>query len=361
MTKKSELITFLLLLCAALTAAAQDTKMHQVDSILGAWYGEDTPAVGVLIMHQGDVKLQKSYGYADLEKEIPADEYTNYDLSTLTEQFTVMAALMLQEEQQLEVKTPIVDIWPDLPEYCKDITIQHLFNHTSGLPLLQTKQLYIDVRSFDDVMAFIDRHEKLTHKPGKSAQQNPLNYALLARLIEEKTGDSYRDFIQERIFEPLGMEDSRVYKKGWFTSIPSMSVSYVRKENNRYDPLEEFPGTYLEGAIGVFSNLHDMQKWLTAWEKDTLIQGSLLNKARRINFRRGQKNFPGYGWTRGFNNGRKYMYQGGIGPGNSHIMLGVPGENIDVVILSNQSSLFGLRKRAFELVNLYSQKEYETK
>ena len=361
MLKKMNLMTVLFFLFVAVNATGQSSSIRQVDSILGAWYGEETPAVGVLIMHQGEVQVQKSYGYANMAEKVPADEQTNYDLATLTEQFTVMAALMLQDDQRLEVETPILDIWPNLPEYCKDITLQHLFNHTSGLPVLQTDQLYNDINNFDDLMAFLAGHEKLRTSPGKSAQPNPVNYALLARLIEEKTGESYRDFIEGEIFEPLGMRNTRVYKKGWFSSVPSKSVSYVRRENNRYEALGEFPARYLEGAIGVFSNLHDLQKWLMAWQSDTLISRSLLNKAMRINFRRGQKNFPGYGWTKGFNGGRKYLYQGGIGPGNSHVLLRVPGEQIDVAILSNQSSLFGLRKRAFELVNLYADKEYEAK
>lgn len=361
MLKKINLISVLFFLFAAVTVTGQTSRARQVDSILGAWYGEETPAVGVLIMHQGEVKVQKSYGYATIAEKVPADEQTNYDLATLTEQFTVMSALMLQEDQRLEVKTPIVDIWPDLPEYCKGVTIQHLFNHTSGLPVLQTDQLYNDIHTFDDLMAFLTGHEKLRTSPGKSAQPNPVNYALLARLVEETSGKSYRDFIEERIFEPLGMANSRVYKKSWFSGIPSKSTSYVRMENNQYEALGQFPDSYLEGAIGVFSNLNDIHKWLMAWQTDTLISKSLLNKAMRINFRRGQKNFPGYGWTKGFNGGRKYLFQGGIGPGNSHIFLRVPGEQIDVAILSNQSSLFGLRKRAFELVNLYSQKKYEAR
>jgi len=361
MVKKTELIPFLLFLFAAANLAAQNPTTQQVDSILGTWYGERTPSVNVLLIHQGEEKVQKSYGYATMEDKIRADKNTNYDLATLTEQFTVMATLILQEEQDLRAKTPILEIWPDLPEYCKGITIEHLFNHTSGLPLLQGSKFYNDIKTFGDVRDFLAAHEKLRSQPGKSAQQNPVNYALLARLIEKKTGDSYRDYVEEKIFEPLGMENSRVYKKGWFTSVPSQSTSYLRRENNQYDDLGAFPERYLEGVIGVFSNLHDMQKWLMAWQSDTLVSNKLLNKALRINFRRGQKNFPGYGWTKGFNKGQKYLYQGGIGPGNSHIILRVPQEKIDVVILSNQSSLFGLRKRAFELVNVFSKKKYEAR
>jgi CubicO group peptidase (beta-lactamase class C family) len=350
------LFTFL-----SLTLTAQESKISRVDSILGAWYGEQTPSVSVLVTRDGEVEVQKSYGYADLAEQVPASAQTNYDLATLTEQFTMMGVLMLQEEGLVNPETAIKDVWPELPDYCEGITIDHLLDHTSGLPVLKYSRLYDDIRSIDDVLAWLKQEEGLLFKPGSKAGSNPVNYTLLADLIVKRSGEDYRDFVEDRIFEPLGMEDSRVYKKGWFTSVPSQSASYYRQENEQYEPAGDFPKDYLEGAIGVFSNLEDMQKWMTAWQSDTLIERKTLNQAMRINFKRGQKVFPGYGWVRGFNKGSKYLYRGGIGHGNSHIVLRVPEANIDVVILSNQSSLFGLRERAFELVNLFSEKTYEAK
>jgi len=350
------LFTFL-----SLTLTAQDNKISQADSILGAWYGEQSPSVSVLVTQDGEAKVKKSYGYADLEEQVEANSQTNYDLATLTEQFTMMGVLMLQEEGLIDPKTPVQDVWPELPGYCEGITIDHLLDHTSGLPVLRNTRLYDDIRSIEDVFSWLKQEEGLLFKPGSKAGSNPVNYTLLADLIVKRSGVDYRDFVEDRIFEPLGMENSRVYKKGWFTSVPSQAASYYRQTNEEYELAGDFPKDYLEGAIGVFSNLEDMLKWMTAWQSDTLVERKTLNKAMRINFKRGQKVFPGYGWTRGFNKGSKYLYQGGIGHGNSHIVLRVPEENIHVVILSNQSSLFGLRKRAFELVNLFSEKTYEAK
>jgi len=351
----------LLFIFLSLTLTAQDNKMSRVDSILGAWYGEQTPSVSVLVTRDAEVKVMKSYGYADLEEKVPATAQTNYDLATLTEQFTMMGVLMLKEEGLVDPKTAIRDVWPKLPDYCEGVTIDHLLDHTSGLPVLRNTRLYDDIRSIDDVFSWLKQEEGLLFKPGSKAGSNPVNYTLLADLIVKRSGEDYRDFVEDRIFEPLGMENSRVYKKGWFTSVPSQSASYYRQANEEYEPAGDFPKDYLEGAIGVFSNLEDMQKWMLAWQSDTLIERKTLNKAMRINFKRGQKVFPGYGWVRGFNEGSKYLYRGGIGHGNSHIVLRVPEANIDVVILSNQSSLFGLRERAFELVNLFSEKAYEAK
>ena len=122
----------------------------------------------------------------------------------------------------------------------------------------------------------------------------------------------------------------------------------------------KFPKKYVEGAIGIFSNLEDIQQWFKAWTTDKLVSQDLLKKAKHLNFIPGQKNFPGYGWIKAFNAKQRYLYRAGIGHGNSHILLHIPNEDIFVAILSNQSGLFGLHRRAFELVNLYSERQYST-
>lgn len=358
MNKNIALLFGLILFSVPCLLQAQTAEERIADSILGSWYGENSPSVGVLIIQQGEVKLMKTYGYANREEKVKADVHTNYDLATLSGQFTVMAAMMLQEEGKIDPKEKIIDIWPQLPGYCKGITVGHLFNQNSGLPLLNRQKVYADIHSFEDLLAFLKESKPLA-QPGKRSQRNPLSNVLLARLIEERSGMSYRKFVQKRIFEPLGMEQSRVYKKGWFTGVPGKAKSYYRGDDNTYEPAGAFPSPYLQGPIGVFSNLEDLQKWFMAWEKDTLVSDGLLRSAQRINFIRGQKNFPGYGWTRAFNKGDKYLYQPGVGRGNSHIFLKVPPAGITVAILSNQMPLFDLRKRAFELVNIYSDKKYE--
>ena len=350
----------LLVLFSALTLQGQNNKISQVDSILSHWYGPNAPSVSVLIMHEDEVKVKNSYGLANIDKDKEARAYTNYDLGTLTEQFTAMAVMILIESDQLKIKESISAIFHGLPDYCQAIQVKHLINHTSGLPYLKRMKFYREVAGFDDVKKFLNNNEQL-NEPGQKTRLNPVNYALLASVIEKVTGNSYRKFVKKRIFSPLGMEDSRVYKKGWFSGVPNKSISYLRRNDTIYENAGVFPDKYFEGAIGVFSNLNDIKKWLLAWKTDTLVSKKMLNKAKQINFFRGQKIFPGYGWIKAFNNkGSKYLYRGGIGRGSTNILLRLPEEDISVAILSNQASLFGMHRRAFELVNLYSERQYST-
>ena len=341
---------------------SQNHRAYQVDSILGEFVGNHTPAVGVMILKNNEAKFSKSYGFSNIGEKIEATEKTNYHLASLTRQFTSMAVLMLMEAGKASPDAKIVDIWQDLPAYCNQITIGHLLRQNSGLPSLSVRQLYWEIKDIGDLKAYLKQYKQLQFEPGKRSVQNPVNDALLASYVEIVSGKDYRKFIDKRIFEPLGMEQSRVQQRGWFTKkISHKATGYMRKNQDVYQPVPGFPKDYYKGATGIFSSLNDMKKWLKAWDNETLISQSTLSQIKKMHFVMGQKHFPGYGWQRGFNQGRKYFFAGGIGQGSSHIVLRIPREKIDVIILSNQYPLFGLRKKAFELVNLFSEKQYEVK
>ena len=361
MFKKIALFGFLILFLPAGLIFSQNHAESKVDSILQDYYNENSPGVGVMVIKDGEVQLSKSYGYANLEDKEKATETTNYHLASLTSQFTAMAVMMLKDEGKANLDQKITEIWDGLPGYCSSVILNHLLEQTSGLPNLSYDEFYWDMKDFEDIRKFLKQHEKLSYQPGKKSNNNSLNDALLASYIEKISGTSYRKFLDNRIFKPLGMENSSLYKGGLFSKISDKATGYMRQNNNQYQPASEFEKDYYEGVTGVFSSLNDLQKWMLAWETDTLITSSTLSQAKRIGFVRGQSQFPGYGWTKAFNNGQKYLYASGIGNGNTHIILKLPRENMDVVILSNQHPLFGMREKAFELVNLFADEEYEVK
>jgi CubicO group peptidase (beta-lactamase class C family) len=361
MFKKIALFCFLILFLPAGLIFSQTQEESKVDSILQDYYSENSPGVSVMVLKDGEVQLSKSYGYANLEDKEKATESTNYHLASLTSQFTAMAVMMLKDEGKANLDQKITEIWDGLPGYCNEVTLDHLLRQSSGLPNLSYRDFYWEMKDIEDIREFLGQQDKLRYQPGERTGTNSLNNALLASYVEKVTGDDYRKFVEKRIFKTLGMESSSLYKGGLFSKISDKARGYMRQNNKEYIPASEFRKDYYEGVTGVFSSLNDLQKWLMAWNTDTLIANSTLNQAKRINFVRGQKQFPGYGWSRAFNKGQKYLYSAGIGNGNTHIILKLPRENIDVVILSNQHPLFGMREKAFELVNLFSEREYEVK
>jgi CubicO group peptidase (beta-lactamase class C family) len=337
------------------------TPSENVGRILNSYYGDNTPSIGVLVLKDNNVVAKNIYGYANMEKKEKAGVKTNYNLGTLSEQFVVTTALILKEKGELDIQSSLTEHFQELPEYCKQVKINHLLNHNSGLPILPRKTFTNDIKNKEDIFKFLNKKDKLDYKPGRRSSWNSINYGLLAAIVNSKLETSFRKYIKRNIFEPLGMNNSEIYRDGWFSGISNKAPGYLRLEDGKFENIELKNDDYIPGTRGIYSNLDDMKKWLNVWKTDTLLSNTTLGKVKRINYVRGQSEFPGYGWKRGFNKGKKYLYAGGISEGNTHLLLIFPSAGIDIVILSNQSSLFNLRKNAFRLLNLFADKKYEVK
>ncbi|MBS3776864.1 MAG: beta-lactamase family protein, partial [Bacteroidales bacterium] len=233
MFKKVALFGFLILNLAAVPAFSQDNTVSKVDSILQDYYSENSPGVSVMILKNGEVQISKSYGYANLEDREAATKETNYQLASLTGQFTAMAVMMLDDEGKASLDQKITDVWEGLPGYCSAVTLNDLLEQSSGLPNLSYRKFYWDIKDFNDIKKFLNQHKELRYQPGEKTNSNAVNNALMAAYVEKVSGTGYRKFVENRIFEPLGMDNSSVYKGGLFSRISNKATGYMRQDNDQ--------------------------------------------------------------------------------------------------------------------------------
>jgi len=335
---------------------AQSSKSEEVQSLFKDYIGTKMPGLSIMVLKDDDVVFNESYGFENINKEKKANANTRYDAVGLTRQFTSMGIFLLQEKEKLSLSDKVADII-DLPSYAEDITINHLLTQTSGLPYYKSDIYKI---SNKDILDYLSDKDSLAFKTSSKAQINPVNYALLALIIEEKSGMSFSDFMEENIFIPINMENSKVYTgEGWFNKMKNKANPYsFNSETEKYEKIEDTPGkNYLKGVTGIFVTLNDMKKWIKAWKSDVLINNSNLNKAKRIVYFRNSKYFWGYGWRKGFEGGRKYLFNGTAGKGNISFALMHPGKNMEVIVLSNHPAIYGLKIKGFKLIDLFSEEE----
>jgi CubicO group peptidase (beta-lactamase class C family) len=358
-------ITYILAsLLIPVTCFAQENIDAQVDSIID-YVAEDGAGTSVTIIKDNKVVTQKYYGYANVEDKEPVTAETRFNLGTLTKQFTAMSILILKQEEKLSFKDKISQYIDNLPEYTTDLKIENLIKENSGLPYLDIRDDQSKYNTPEAVVDFLNTKEELRFKTGRKAMANPVNEALLVLILEKVSGQDYRSFVTEKIFEPLNMENSEVYKGGFFYKIKDKAIGYQNvgtaqePDFEKVDQVLEKP--YMRGVTGIYSSTPDLIKWIEAWNSEKIVSRNLLSEVKRIQYVRNASEFLGFGWRRGFNKGQKYLYQGGIGYGNTHIFLTLPREKVTVIILNNQRAVFGLRKTAFKLLNLVSEKQYEIK
>ena len=354
---------FLIIFIAVSTAFAQDTLENRIRSILSPALDDDGPGFSVSILKDGEVMVEKTFGYANLDERELVTTDTKFNLGTLSGQFTAMGIMILKDDGKLQYKDKVSQYIEGLPEYAMGITIKHLLEESTGFPYLDIRAKDLKYNTPEKVVDFLNTKDKLMFSTGKKAMVNPVNTALQVLILEKVSGTDYRSFITDRIFTPMNMDQSEVFKGGLFYKVKDKALGYQnvgQQGNSEYEKVDkQLEKEYMKGVTGIYCSTKDMQTWFRAWNSDTIIQSGTLSGAMRLNFIRGAKEFYGYGWRKAFNRGQKYLYQGGIGYGNTHVLLMIPQEKIQVMILANQRSVFGLRKRAFELVNLVSKTKFK--
>ena len=182
----------------------------EIDDLLDKLAEQDLFTGSVLLAHQGKVLISQGYGLADREQNIPNTPQTRYRIASMTKQFTAMAILILEAQGKLDVKDPICIYIADCPSTWEAITIHHLLTHTSGIPDYLSLPYYGSSRATPSApLQTIARFKDLllNFQPGEKFSYSNSGYIVLGYIIEQVSGQTYQDFLQQSIFTPLNLRD----------------------------------------------------------------------------------------------------------------------------------------------------------
>src|SRR5579872_7096747 len=183
------------LLAGAISAAEETAaRMEQVVQ----YYVDQKQFMGAVLVARGNnLLLNKGYGFANLEWDIPDSPSTKFRLGSITKQFTAACILRLEEMGKLKIEDPIKKYLPDAPAAWDKITFFHLLTHTSGIPSFTS---FPDYRSTEaapttpEKLVARFRDKPLDFEPGEKWSYSNSGYVLLGYLIEQISGQSYKDF-----------------------------------------------------------------------------------------------------------------------------------------------------------------------
>jgi len=212
----------------------------------------------VLVAQNGTVLLSKGYGMANDEYSVPNTPQTVFRIASNTKQFTAAAIMKLQEQGRLNVTDLITKYIPDAPPQWKDIRIDELLNHTSGMP----REGGYDVTDPTNI-ALPDLVHRfyalpLDFEPGTNYSYSNNGYITLSYIIERASGQSYDEYLYQNIFKPLGMDSTG----GQETSdiVPNLACGYTTEAGTliNYD-LQNIHNVY--GAGALHSTTEDLYRW----------------------------------------------------------------------------------------------------
>lgn len=289
-------LLFSLLLVAALSFARDHNSelASRIDQIMQARSAGDFNGT-VLVARAGRVVYQRAFGLANLEWNVPNDVKTRFEIGSMTKQFTALLVLQFVQEGKIRLEGHLSDY---LPYYRKDtgsrMTISELLSHTSGIPNFTDAPGFLDgpaSRIHHTVKEFVQNYcsGDLRFEPGTKFEYSNSGYFLLGAVLEQISGSSYEQLLNERIFRPLGMEDSGYTHSE--TIIAHRAAGYERSktglQNARcYDMSIPF------AAGALYSTAQDLYRWDQALYGERLLPARL----RDLLFKPNLENY-GYGWV----------------------------------------------------------------
>ena len=210
-------IVALLLLAGA--AFAQPPASAQIESIFAPLARGKSPGLAVLVRKDGRTVFQRGYGVGDLRTLQRIDAVTDFRLASFTKQFTAMAVMLLVHDGTLRYDQPLTDTFPGFPAYARAITLRHLLTHTSGLPdyeEVMDAHLWTPEHQIqdEDVLPLLQRQTTPKFAPGTSWAYSNSAYVLLGLIVAKASGQPFGQFLEHRVFQPLHMTNTRVYRNG---------------------------------------------------------------------------------------------------------------------------------------------------
>jgi CubicO group peptidase (beta-lactamase class C family) len=264
------LCALLVLVSIGATATAQSggALVQRLDSIAGADVLENR-AVGIVaaVARGRDTLLLKAYGKADVEGGVPLTVDTVIPIGSVTKQFTAAAILQLRDQGKLGLDDDLTKWLPDFETRGNKVTLRRLLDHTSGItdliamPELRAMRLMRNPTVTRDAVYKVISRYPFQFPTGTMQAYSNSNFWLLGLIVERASGMTYEDYIEKKIFEPLGMSRSMYCNSS--ENVPRRAYGYGLKNGvSRRVPDIVQTGTYAAGAI--CSTVEDMITWLQA-------------------------------------------------------------------------------------------------
>ena len=317
-------------------AAAQNGLESSIDQFIRAeMERQKIPGVSLAVVRDGKPMLVKGYGFANLEHQVPVKPETIFQSGSVGKQFTATAIMLLVEEGKIGLDEKISKYLGEVPEGWKNITIRHLLSHTGGMTDYPRDFDFRKDYSEDDLLKR-SKEVPVAFAPGEKWAYSNLGYVTLGIIINKVSGKFYGDFLQERVFKPLGMTTARIISEA--DIVPNRAAGYRldKGELKNQGWVSPSLNTTADGAL--YLTVHDMMKW-----DEALRSGKILKKASLeemwspVKLNSGLTHPYGFGWAVRSVNGHRRVEHGGAWQGFKAHIARYLDDNLTVIVFANLS------------------------
>jgi CubicO group peptidase (beta-lactamase class C family) len=332
-------------------AVAYSAHADVVDEYVAAQLAaQHIPGLSLAVMRDGAVIKTGGYGFANLETLSRASVDTVYPLCSVTKQFVAAGILLLERDGKLGLDDPIDKYLDFTAANWRGITLRQLLTMTSGIkdyindPLTPGAASLDESRDFpksdtsaDEILRRVAASTP-NFPPGEKFGYSNTNYIILAHVITRISGKPWYAFLDERIFQPLGMTHTRY----------DDALAIVRNRAGRYEFIRDSrsrelrnsdwmnPTFWSQGGAGIISSVNDMAKWDAALRRGRVLSETDLQKIRAQRaLPDGSTNSYGYGWNNDPYEGHGRMWHNGSVPGGSIHFARFDDGKLSVIVMAN--------------------------
>ncbi|MGI8835255.1 MAG: serine hydrolase domain-containing protein [Pyrinomonadaceae bacterium] len=330
---------------ADVNSTLAESVTARVDKLFAQWDKPDSPGCALGIVKDGQLIYKRGYGMANLDYDIPISTKSIFDIGSMTKQFTAMSILLLARQGKLSLDDEIQKYLPEIPRYQSPITIQHLIRHTSGIREGLTDLAGMgmwDGVTDDDLLGLMARQKELNFKPGEQYLYSSEGYFLLGLIVKRVSGKSLREFAEENIFKPLGMNHTHFHDDRTFI-VKNRAIGYFTRSNGGFSVAittvfsAAMNNVIRVGHSGLWTSVEDLFLWDQNFYNNKLGGGSdLISEALstgRLN--NGEKLDYAFGLRVGEYKGLKTIRHGGQAGGFQSEIIRFPEQNFSVIDLCN--------------------------
>lgn len=293
------------------------------------------PGLSLLVVKGGKVVRAEGFGLANMELQVPVKPETIFQSGSVGKQFTATAVMMLVEEGKIGLDDPLTKYFADAPPAWRNVTVRELLSHTAGFGDYP--------KDFDMRKDWTEAEElklieslPLAYPPGTKWDYSNLGYVTLGILIHRVTGEFYGDFLQQRIFQPLGMSTTLIISEA--DIVPNRAAGYrvVKGELKNQEWVAPMVNTTADGSL--YFNILDLAKWDAALYTEKLLKRSSLDLMwTPVKLKNGQTNKGnyGFGWFIEQRAGHRCIHHDGAWQGFETAIDRYVDDQLTVVVLSN--------------------------
>ncbi len=304
---------------------------QKIDAYLISNQPADTAGVSVLVVKNGVLAYSGGKGMADISSSVAIASDTGFRLASVSKIFTALAIMQLVEKGALKVTDSLLDFIPELPQSWRNITIEHLLTHTSGIYDIINDGWHpeiLNAMTHSKLISYLINHPALEFEPGTRHDYSNTGFMLLATVVERKSGLSFPDYMQQNIFGPANMHGSYINDE-------NQEIKYGDALN--YARLRTYYGitTFFKGSMAQVSSRDDFFNFFAAMRDNKLVSAKTLAAMSRPHVTaRGITAPNGYGFFIVDN----YLAHDGQWDGFETEFMMSKSQNIDFVIITNSGS-----------------------